>query len=1371
MNITFKNAWVGYLAFVVFLLNTLTMRSQNEYLQGPENVVQGELTSYYLLDDYEDIDEYTIMWFGSTVGGDMEVFSTDYLWNNAGSDTVEVEFESNGDYYMETINVTVSSPQTQQENEYLQGPKNATQGEIAHYYLLDDYEDIDEYSIIWNTNGNIQGDDTEVFFVDVLWTSTIGNNQVIAEFETNGDYYEEIIDVNVGGNQNSGQSNQNYTHTVYYQEPFTESELGNATNAEKIETIAYFDGIGRPIQTIGIRAGGNEEDIITHIEYDEYGRQTKDYLPYASTGNRGEFSTGAEIDVLNYYDAAKYDVDFPGMTVATINPYSEKRIEKSPLNRVFEQTAPGDSWQFGNSIYAGKHSSGHTIKFDYQTNTNTEVRLYSVDLFFGNNIYAPTLAGGTNYYVSGQLYKYVTMDENFKFFTQTHDKDHTTEEFKDKQGRIILKRTYNNNVAHDTYYVYDDYGNLTYVLPPKSEAHVNRPNNSELEKLCYQYKYDHRNRLVEKKIPGKDWEYIVYNKLNQPILTQDANQRVQNKWLFTKYDAFGRVAYTGETTRNISRINLQAEVNNTAQQYVTKQTTATTIDGTTIYYNNAAYPTSNITEVHTINYYDNYTFDTVSGNLETAYGITPIINAKGLPTGSKIRVLDTNHWITTVNYYDTKSRPIYVYSHNPYLETTDKVKSKFDFVGKIDETTSTHAKTGFNTITTVDTYTYDHQGRLLTHNNKINALTEETIAENTYDELGQLTSKGVGGTGTNRLQDINYTYNIRGWLKQINDPSSLGNDLFAFKIGYDEGANPLYNGNISLTQWKTANTDTSLKTYNYSYDALNRIAMATDNTNNYSLSAVAYDKNGNITSLKRRGHTNSAAASFGVMDDLTYSYDIGNKLLKVSDKAPIDQLGFKDDAVNTATDSTNDYTYDSNGNMIKDENKSITAITYNHLNLPKQVSINGNGNHGYISYIYDAAGIKLRKLAVNSNTGLATITEYAGNYVYENEILKFFNHPEGYVEPIISVTYPKGGKGSAPIYTITDIDYVYQYKDHLGNVRLSYKDNNGTLDILEENSYYPFGLKHKGYNGNVSANINSIAKKFKYNGVEYEDALGLNLYEMKYRHYDPAIGRWLLIDPRVENLYALTPYNAFLNDPIRYSDPDGDIPPQLIAGLIGAAWEYGSQVYDNYQNGDSGFDAWVGNVDFADVATEGVATGLTLGLNKVPGANVGVTAVTELVKSSVDIKGNGDVDVIGVSENKQVGDVLIEATQNTGTALVAGKVADKVLGGVKNQVTKAVKNAIEDKGNAYKNLSKANNIRANGNASQAARGSNSATSNSRFKDVVKADEKLQSANAASTVVNSQVTDKAVGEASSRATKSTWESTKETVKNWWNSVWD
>ena len=165
-------------------------------------------------------------------------------------------------------------------------------------------------------------------------------------------------------------------------------------------------------------------------------------------------------------------------------------------------------------------------------------------------------------------------------------KDHTTEAFKNKQGQTVLKRSYTNNQAHDTHYVYDDFGNLTYVLPPKASSqdltilsnttpenltssavvtssntlHLTATNSITLEpgfhaqlgsdfsatitddtlsatnlldNLSFQYKYDGRNRLIEKKIPGKGWEYIVYDKLDRPVLTQDANLKATNDWLLT----------------------------------------------------------------------------------------------------------------------------------------------------------------------------------------------------------------------------------------------------------------------------------------------------------------------------------------------------------------------------------------------------------------------------------------------------------------------------------------------------------------------------------------------------------------------------------------------------------------------------------------------------------------------------------------------------------------------------------------------------------------------------------------------------------------------------------------------------------------------
>ena len=117
--------------------------------------------------------------------------------------------------------------------------------------------------------------------------------------------------------------------------------------------------------------------------------------------------------------------------------------------------------------------------------------------------------------------------------------------------------------------------------------------------------------------------------------------------------------------------------------------------------------------------------------------------------------------------------------------------------------------------------------------------------------------------------------------------------------------------------------------------------------------------------------------------------------------------------------------------MLTDLNKGMSLdIAYNHLNLPTQVTLPG----GNIQYIYDATGTKLKKTVSRGAT-----TYYAGNYVYEDtgsgDVLKFFNHPEGYVQP--------DGAG---------FEYVYQYKDHLGNIRLAYSDSdgNGTIIALSE---------------------------------------------------------------------------------------------------------------------------------------------------------------------------------------------------------------------------------------------------------------------------------------------------------------------------------
>ena len=100
------------------------------------------------------------------------------------------------------------------------------------------------------------------------------------------------------------------------------------------------------------------------------------------------------------------------------------------------------------------------------------VRLYKVN-FTKQQSRAPQLQDA-GFYAPNELYKTITKDENWKPGTNYNNdgSNNTTEEFKNKQGQVILKRSFNNKKWHDTYYVYDDYGNLTFVLPPKLNTYA-----------------------------------------------------------------------------------------------------------------------------------------------------------------------------------------------------------------------------------------------------------------------------------------------------------------------------------------------------------------------------------------------------------------------------------------------------------------------------------------------------------------------------------------------------------------------------------------------------------------------------------------------------------------------------------------------------------------------------------------------------------------------------------------------------------------------------------------------------------------------------------------------------------------------------------
>tara|TARA_R110002033_G_scaffold170860_1_gene214518 strand:- start:3676 stop:4989 length:1314 start_codon:yes stop_codon:yes gene_type:complete len=182
--------------------------------------------------------------------------------------------------------------------------------------------------------------------------------------------------------------------------------------------------------------------------------------------------------------------------------------------------------------------------------------------------------------------------------------------------------------------------------------------------------------------------------------------------------------------------------------------------------------------------------------------------------------------------------------------------------------------------------------------------------------------------------------------------------------------------------------------------------------------------------------------------------------------------------------------------------------------MPTEVKLN-NSNTQKINFTYAADGTKLRKLV--NDGGNITTNDYAGSYIYINNVLKQFSHPEGYVA--------KNGN---------NFDYVYHYKDHLGSVRLAYSDLNGngsidaSTEILLERNTYPFGLEHKGYNSNVISENNFQT----YLGQELNKELGLGWLTFRYRNYMPELGRFFGVDPVSEDYMSISTYQFAHNNPV-----------------------------------------------------------------------------------------------------------------------------------------------------------------------------------------------------------------------------------------------
>ena len=872
------------------------------------------------------------------------------------------------------------------------------------------------------------------------------------------------------------------------------SQLTGLPVADVNRTIQYIDGLGRPLQTVQWKASPLLRDLITPVAYDAFGREEKKYLPYSGTvaSSNGSYKATALTEQNAFYTDPTNPAGWAasGVTVIPNNTaFSKTVFEASPLNRVLEQGAPGSVWQ---PAATRTTTGGRTTVINYSANIANEVKLWKVT--------ASGASSGTDVYLPGKLYKTISKDENW-----VSGKTGTVEEFKDFDGRVVLKKIWETEtVSLSTYYVYDDLGNLRYVIPPAvtvnsfTEAGTDLPFNQ----FIYAYHYDPRNRQTEKKLPGKGWEYMLYNKIDLIVGTQDALQRAKapQEWTVNKYDVFGRVVLTGIYTHPLSTANtsyrdaLQTILNAPAQTplWEAKLVTAAP-DG----YTSVSWPQTGITSTLTVNYYDDYNIYGLTAapyNLSLSYSKM----TKTLQTASKVNVLGTSHMLWKVNYYDNKAqivRSIQQHYKGAVINVNnyDDISKTYFFSGEDSTSVRRHYVSGVEQLYIANRFTYDHVGRLKdtyqkTGDNAATANAEILLSRNNYNEVGQLMSKGLHSANLVTpafAQTVTYVYNSRGWLKSQIAP------LFSQNLKYEDpigGVTSQYNGNISRQEWGTG------KFYNYRYDGLNRLKSGLSSDNNHEKS-IMYDVMGNIQGMQRYN------ANI-LTDQLKYNYS-GNRLTSVVDSSQVVYALHQ-------LEGTTAYGYDVNGNMTSRTNtvktgNNIASVSYNILNLPAIVITGGN----VINYTYDAAGTKLRKTV---GTGISN--DYISGIQYENGVLKYLQTAEGRVVRNSAISY----------------SYEYTLKDHLGNGRLYFDINAGAARPIQETNYYPFGLDMQG-------TLSGTENKYQYNGKEKQDQE--KMYDYGARFYDPVIGRWNVIDPLAEQTRRYSTYTYGNDNPIRFIDPDG----------------------------------------------------------------------------------------------------------------------------------------------------------------------------------------------------------------------------------------
>ncbi|CAL1518549.1 DUF6443 domain-containing protein [Chitinophaga sp. MM2321] len=590
--------------------------------------------------------------------------------------------------------------------------------------------------------------------------------------------------------------------------------LNNQRDVQRL--VSYADGLGRIVQGIAVAASYSGKDLVAVNSYDQFGQVPTNYLSYytESNTNNGAFRADAAVKQPAFYKALTGDDYF----------YQRRIAEDAPEPRYIMNQLPGKAL-VGNNI--GK-------KVEARVNSAVDkVRLWVVES--SDN----SLPKSAVVYESGQLVVKVTTDE--------HQVKKTS--YIDKQGKLIMtteqEKADNEDGQLRTCYVYDEIGQLRYILPPLvvkycitknmwdfSDAESKRV----LSELGFQYLYDEKGRNISYNLPGsKSPDLLVYDNKDRIVFFQDASLKggIQGGWILNIYDNRDRIVMKAiYKDINATRESLQTMVN----QW--------TIASQTITYKNAVPAILNVDKYEMPGVYEakqeilfNDGFETPAGGIMEA-GINPF-------AADRIENIVVNSYVPAITGYD----PLIVYYYDNYNWDGRKSFSN-DFV----------LAAGSNLYPEPVIPTQDANGKAT--GMKVKVLGKDKWLSFTvyYDEKGRiiqsLSENIAGGTNITTGQ-YDFKGNQLSLYQVLGVPSSTTDPVIKWQLRteYDALGNPL-NSYHTLYNTATPVTKTIISNVYSDYGQLKSSNIGNLETLNmsYALDGSVKAINGNFVSNKSAGN-------------------------------------------------------------------------------------------------------------------------------------------------------------------------------------------------------------------------------------------------------------------------------------------------------------------------------------------------------------------------------------------------------------------------------------------------------------------------------------------------------------------------------------